>query len=113
MTETINSKGNIMIAITHTPDEFTRWLNTANPGDWAEYYRAGSLWHDGPGLRGSRLTDGRGNLRRTATAALAWKAHELGSVILAQRKNTEFDISYLMQAQGGRREPAKRKVVTT
>ena len=91
----------------HTPAAIERWLNTANPGDVAEYHRGATLWHDGPGLGASLVRPPDGSTReiRTPTANVTSTAYEIGAVTLFQRHNGPYDFSYLMQA----RNPKKGK----
>lgn len=78
------------------PEAFRGWLKRAGPGQQLEYYRGYLVRDRWPTSDPSE--DERRALGRLAEAA--WRAADEGLVDLVQRRNGEFDFSYLAIKRG-------------
>lgn len=74
-----------------TIEELTSWLTKSSEGDRAEYYR-GYLLND-------RQVMGK-DKEKLKIAEMAWRAYEQSRVTLVQKKNGDFDYSYIMESYG-------------
>jgi imidazoleglycerol phosphate synthase glutamine amidotransferase subunit HisH len=72
-------------------DEMTLWLAKSKEGERAEYYR-GYLLGDKQTVLADR--------NKIKIADMAWNAYEQSRATLMQKRNGEFDYSYIIESFG-------------
>jgi hypothetical protein len=75
----------------NSEDEMMLWLAKSKEGERAEYYR-GYLLAD----RQTAL----GDLKKIKISELAWNAYEQSRATLMQKRNGDFDYSYIIESFG-------------
>lgn len=75
----------------NSDDEMMLWLAKSREGERAEYYR-GYLLADRqmPGV----------DVKKVKVAEMAWNAYEQSRATLMQKRNGEFDYSYIIESFG-------------
>jgi imidazoleglycerol phosphate synthase glutamine amidotransferase subunit HisH len=75
----------------NSADEMTLWLAKSKEGERAEYYR-GYLLGDKQTVLADR--------NKIKIADMAWNAYEQSRATLMQKRNGEFDYSYIIESFG-------------
>lgn len=75
----------------NSDDEMMLWLAKSREGERAEYYRGYLL--------GDKQT-ALGDPKKIKIAELAWNAYEQSRATLMQKRNGEFDYSYIIESFG-------------
>jgi imidazoleglycerol phosphate synthase glutamine amidotransferase subunit HisH len=75
----------------NSADEMTLWLAKSKEGERAEYYR-GYLLGDKQTVWADR--------NKIKIADMAWNAYEQSRATLMQKRNGEFDYSYIIESFG-------------